>query len=169
MHVVRVSRFVGQLIGVIEPNKVGVHHTKRVVPVGPETVDHHDRSPIEMNRIITNKGILYRIYDLERGKHVLQKLADGSGARALVNALAVDTLMDKDILIFIGAEKVPAEIYELADFNVSVGSQPHSEVAALAIFLDRLFDGKKIEDDTLNSGAEIVIVPTEHGKETIEK
>ena len=78
-------------------------------------------------------------------------------------------IIGRDLLIFIGSEKVPAEIYELADFNIAVGNQPHSEVAALAVFLDRLFDGKKIEDTSINSGAEIVIVPTEHGKETIEK
>ena len=49
---------------------------------------------------------------------------------------------DKDILVIVGAEKVPKEVYELADYNVSVGNQPHPEVAALAIFLDRLFEGK---------------------------
>ena len=48
----------------------------------------------------------------------------------------------KDLLIIIGAEKVPPEIYEMADFNVSVGNQPHSEVASLAIFLDRYNCGK---------------------------
>jgi len=47
----------------------------------------------------------------------------------------------KDLLIIVGAEKVPAEYYELATINVSVGNQPHSEVAALAIFLDRFTKG----------------------------
>lgn len=44
----------------------------------------------------------------------------------------------KNILVIVGAEKVPGYIYKLADYNVSVGNQPHSEIAALAIFLDRL-------------------------------
>ena len=44
--------------------------------------------------------------------------------------------------IIIGAEKVPRDVYELADYNIAVGNQPHSEVAALAVFLDRLLDGK---------------------------
>jgi tRNA (cytidine56-2'-O)-methyltransferase len=48
------------------------------------------------------------------------------------------------LLIVVGAEQVPREVYELADFNVSVTSQPHSEVAALAITLDRLADGKEL-------------------------
>ena len=46
-----------------------------------------------------------------------------------------------DLLIIVGAEKVPPHIYHEADFNIAVGNQPHSEVAALAIFLDRYTKG----------------------------
>ncbi|ADC65939.1 protein of unknown function DUF127 [Ferroglobus placidus DSM 10642] len=69
---------------------------------------------------------------------------------------------EEKILVIVGAEKVPSEVYELADYNISIGTQPHSEVAALAVFLDRLLDGKvfeiKFED------AEIEVVPSERGK-----
>lgn len=41
----------------------------------------------------------------------------------------------KDVLIVVGAEKVPRDVYDLVDFNVAVGNQPHSEVAALALFM----------------------------------
>jgi tRNA (cytidine56-2'-O)-methyltransferase len=51
------------------------------------------------------------------------------------------------LLIVVGAEQVPREVYELADFNVSVTGQPHSEVAALAITLDRLVDGKELRPE----------------------
>ena len=51
---------------------------------------------------------------------------------------------DEDIMIIVGAEKVPIEVYERADFNVSVGNQPHSEIAALAIFLDRFTEWKAL-------------------------
>jgi tRNA (cytidine56-2'-O)-methyltransferase len=44
------------------------------------------------------------------------------------------------ILIVVGAEKVPREVFEKADYNISVTNQPHSEVAALALFLDRYFN-----------------------------
>jgi len=44
----------------------------------------------------------------------------------------------KDVMLIVGASKVPGEVFGLADFNVAVGSHPHSEVAALAIALDRL-------------------------------
>jgi len=43
-----------------------------------------------------------------------------------------------DILVIVGSKKVPGEFYHLSDFNVAIGHQPHSEVAALAIFLDRI-------------------------------
>lgn len=43
-----------------------------------------------------------------------------------------------NILVIVGAEKVPGEVYELADQNVAVGNQPHSEIAALAVYLNRL-------------------------------
>ncbi|HXQ92988.1 MAG TPA: tRNA (cytidine(56)-2'-O)-methyltransferase [Nitrososphaerales archaeon] len=49
-----------------------------------------------------------------------------------------------ELLLIIGAEKVPAEIYSSVDHNISVGNQPHSEVAALAVFLDRLFMGEEL-------------------------
>ena len=74
---------------------------------------------------------------------------------------------DKDILVIVGAEKVPKEVYELADYNVSVGNQPHSEVAALAIFLDRLFEGKTLYRDFEN--AKIKIVPSNKGKVVIRE
>ena len=46
-----------------------------------------------------------------------------------------------DLLVVVGAEKVPGDVYSLVDSNVAVGNQPHSEVAALAVFLDRLLGG----------------------------
>jgi len=46
-----------------------------------------------------------------------------------------------DLLVVVGAEKVPGDVYRLVDANVAVGNQPHSEVAALAVFLDRLLGG----------------------------
>ena len=58
----------------------------------------------------------------------------------------LDRLRDikKDILIIVGSQKVPGDFYseEVSDFNVAVGNQPHSECAALAIFLDRFFKGE---------------------------
>ena len=69
---------------------------------------------------------------------------------------------EKDLLIVVGAEKVPREIYELADYNVGVGSQPHSEISALAILLDRIQKGEQFEK--VFSDAKRKIVPTKKGK-----
>ena len=49
---------------------------------------------------------------------------------------------EEKMLVVVGAEKVPREIYELADYNIGVGSQPHSEISALAILLDRIQQGE---------------------------
>ncbi len=51
----------------------------------------------------------------------------------------------KNKLIVVGASKVPREVYELADHNISITNQPHSEIAALAVFLDYFFQGKEFE------------------------
>lgn len=69
---------------------------------------------------------------------------------------------EKDLLIVVGAEKVPREIYELADYNVGVGSQPHSEISALAILLDRIQKGKQFEK--VFPDAKRKIIPTKKGK-----
>jgi tRNA (cytidine56-2'-O)-methyltransferase len=70
----------------------------------------------------------------------------------------------KNLLVAVGAEKVPAEMYQLADWNVAVGNQPHSEVAALAVFLDRLFLGRELEEDFAGG---LKIVPSARGKQVL--
>jgi len=72
----------------------------------------------------------------------------------------------KDILIVIGAEKVPGYVYEIADFNISVGNQPHSEVSALALFLDRYTKGVWINR---KFNGNIEIIPSNTRKKVISK
>ena len=69
-----------------------------------------------------------------------------------------------NLLIVIGGEKVPPEVYQLADFNISVTTQPHSEVAALSITLDRIFGGKELSKEF---NGEMKVVPQEKGKKVI--
>jgi tRNA (cytidine56-2'-O)-methyltransferase len=78
---------------------------------------------------------------------------------------AVPTIKAKDLMIIVGAEKVPREVYDLADRNISVGNQPHSEVAALAIFLDRYMGGKSLEK---RLRGRLTIVPNPRGKTVID-
>jgi len=72
---------------------------------------------------------------------------------------------DKDMLIVVGAEKVPPEVYEKAHFNVSVGNQPHSEIAALSIFMYSLTSGNALYEDR---NARFTVIPNERGKTVVE-
>ena len=69
---------------------------------------------------------------------------------------------EEKLLVVVGAEKVPREIYELADYNVGIGNQPHSEISALAILLDRIQRGKQF--DRAFPDAQRKIIPTKKGK-----
>ena len=68
---------------------------------------------------------------------------------------------EDDMLIVVGAEKVPRSVYRKADFNIAIGNQPHSEIAALAVFMDRFFEIKNEFED-----AEIKVIPSIDGKRT---
>ena len=59
------------------------------------------------------------------------------------------------ILVVVGAEKVPGEIYGLADYNLSVTAQPHSEVSGLAVFLDHLFEGRELHQEYPDAAMQI--------------
>ena len=74
---------------------------------------------------------------------------------------------NQNILIVVGAEKVPRTIYEKSDFNVSVSNQPHSEISALAIVLDRIYKGKQFDMKFDNQSRRII--PTKKGKRVISK
>ena len=71
----------------------------------------------------------------------------------------------KKILIVIGGEKVRGDVYQMADMNVSVTNQPHSEVAAMSIFLHEYFQSKELNKKF--SKAEMKIVPQERGKKIL--
>jgi tRNA (cytidine56-2'-O)-methyltransferase len=72
---------------------------------------------------------------------------------------------ENNILIVVGAEKVPREVYELADYNVAVGNQPHSEISALAVLLDRIQKGNQFRATYQNAHRKII--PTKQGKNVI--
>ena len=42
------------------------------------------------------------------------------------------------LLVIVGGEKVPAKVFQFADWNIAITNQPHSEVGSLAIFLEKL-------------------------------
>jgi tRNA (cytidine56-2'-O)-methyltransferase len=73
--------------------------------------------------------------------------------------------LDK-ILIVVGGPKVPGKVYHEADYNVAVTSQPHSEVAALAIALHEIQSGEELKRTFPKS--KLRILPTAHGKRVVE-
>jgi len=96
---------------------------------------------------------------------------DGVVVHLTMYGETLEKIIDKihrkgNILIIVGAEKVPPWIYQDADYNISIGNQPHSEVAALAIFLDRLTKGKWINK---NFNGKMQIIPTNSGKKVVSK
>jgi tRNA (cytidine56-2'-O)-methyltransferase len=80
----------------------------------------------------------------------------------LEDVIGVIASSPKPKLIVVGSEKVERFYYEESDYNVSVGLQPHSEVAALALFLDRLFRGAW--HSLQYSGAKLRLVESVRGK-----
>jgi tRNA (cytidine56-2'-O)-methyltransferase len=87
-------------------------------------------------------------FEIETGVAWRKLLANWKGTKVHLTMYglplddALTQISPDDLLVIVGAEKVPADVYRLTDFNVAVGNQPHSEVAALAVFLDRLRKGE---------------------------
>ena len=100
---------------------------------------------------------MIRKWKKEGGKTVLLTMY-GINIEYTINQLKKE---DK-ILVIIGAEKVPRDLYYLVDYNIAIGNQPHSEIAALAIFLDRVFGGKQLKKEF--RGARLKIIPMAKGK-----
>lgn len=84
-----------------------------------------------------------------------------------INDVMEKIRQEESILVVVGAEKVPRDVYENADYNVAVGNQPHSEISALAVLLDRIQNGKQFEIKYNN--AKLEIMPTKKGKKLIIK
>ncbi len=68
------------------------------------------------------------------------------------------------LLLVVGGAKVPPELYRSSDVNVAVGHQPHSEVAAVAVVLDRLLG---LPTSHRFAGARQRIVPQARGKRVV--
>ncbi len=65
------------------------------------------------------------------------------------------------ILVVIGSQKVEKSVYDESDINVSIGTQPHSEISSLSVFLDRLLEGKELNQ---KFKGKIEIIPSKKGK-----
>ncbi len=94
----------------------------------------------------------------------------GTVVHLTMYGLHLDDVLEKiprdDILIIVGAEKVPPSVFYMADYNVAIGHQPHSEVAALAVFLDRLLECKGLRR---NYTGRLRVVPSARSKKIEER
>lgn len=79
----------------------------------------------------------------------------------------ISEIRGNDVLVIIGSSKVSSEVFNMVDYNIAIGNQPHSEVAALAVFLDRLFKGSELDKEF--SGGKIRILPSKSGKKVEKK
>ncbi|MEM5882046.1 MAG: tRNA (cytidine(56)-2'-O)-methyltransferase [Candidatus Aenigmatarchaeota archaeon] len=112
-------------------------------------------------------------FEIEYVKEWKKLLKDFSGVKIHLTMYGIPLLDKLDeikkkekILVIIGSEKVPREVYEISDYNISITNQPHSEIAALAIFLDKIFESKEFFADFEN--AKIKIIPSERNKKVLK-
>ena len=122
-----------------------------------------------LEKINKTWGGYFMVEFIDKWKTIIKKKKDDgfkivhlSMYGEIINSVQENLRKEKNLLIVVGAEKVPREIYELADYNIGVGSQPHSEISALAILLDRIQNGKQFEKEF--SDAKRKIIPTKNGK-----
>ena len=133
-------------------------------------VDAEDRVLEENVKSVSGRfGGDFEVYTGVKWKEVVKGF-DGAVVHLTMYGRRLDEALteipqDKDLMIVVGAEKVPPELYERADLNVSVGNQPHSEIAALSIFLDRLTGGKALYEDRKGR---FTVIPNNRGKKVVE-
>ena len=116
-----------------------------------------------INQINTTWGGKFEIEFITDWKNVINSKKNTSKIIHLtmygenINDVQKDIQEEKDVLIVVGAEKVPREVYHKADYNVSIGNQPHSEVAALAIALSKLYNKPYNQKFT---GGQVKVLPS---------
>ncbi len=130
--------------------------------VNPEIKDTLDKINKTWGGNFTVEFIDKWKYIVKKKKEENYKIVHLSMYGENINDVQEELRNEENLLIVVGAEKVPREIYELADYNVGVGNQPHSEISALGILLDRIQRGRQFEKSFSN--AKRKIIPTKSGK-----
>lgn len=135
----------------------------------------HDENVLEsVSDVAKRWGGNFKIRYEEKWKKIIEK-SWGVRAHLTVYGMPIqDKIAEirerskgKDLLVIVGGEKVPGEVYGLADYNIAVTGQPHSEVAALAIFLHEFFEGEELLKKFPR--AKLTVVPQERGKKVLGK
>ncbi len=133
------------------------------------TGEHDTHLEGSIERMCEDWGGNIKVEHIESPWNLIQRWKDLGGTIVHLTMYGIDLtdklteLRRKDkLLIVVGGVKVSGAIYELADYNIAIGNQPHSEVAALAVFLDQISGSKARKRKFEN--AKNVITPSEEGK-----
>lgn len=143
--------------------------TARALGADSILVDSEDSELEEtLNKVGENFGGNFKISTGVNWKKTLSGF-DGVKVHLTMYGVPVDEVAERirnasagrDMIIVVGASKVPPEVYSASSFNVAVTNQPISEVSALAIFLDRYFQGSELSN---SFEGRINVLPAESGK-----
>ena len=115
----------------------------------------YEKSPMRMLREIANS-------DEESKPIIIHLTMYGEPFKEVIPNIP----KDKPVVVVVGGAKVPGELFKVSDFNIAVGNQPHSEVAALALFLNSWTDGEGFNREF--SEPQLVISPSKSGKDVKE-
>jgi tRNA (cytidine56-2'-O)-methyltransferase len=142
---------------------------KEIIMSGAPEDDTFD----SINRINARWGGGFKVSETDNWQKIVKEW-QGVSVHLTMYGEPLDTVLPKirhqlsarknaKLLLIVGAEKIPRKVFALSHYNVAVGNQPHSEVAALAIFLDRIYKGKELY--SMFENAKIKIIPSSRGKE----
>ncbi|MEM7816935.1 MAG: tRNA (cytidine(56)-2'-O)-methyltransferase, partial [Candidatus Aenigmatarchaeota archaeon] len=113
--------------------------------------DKDDELEKRIRKVVEKWGGIFQIEYSKNWKSLLKELKneDYFIVHLTMYGIPIQNLIEKiknkeKIVVIVGSEKVPREVYDLADCNIAITNQPHSEIAALAIFLDRIFDSAEL-------------------------
>ena len=161
----------------VRDDRVTTHVTLVSRAFGASKIYMYDANP-EINQTISkvNKmwGSDFKVEIIDNWKNIVKlkkkesfKIVHLTMYGENINTIQDEIRKEEKILIIVGAEKVPREVYDMADYNIAIGNQPHSEISALAILLDRILQGKQLQKKFSNGEREII--PTKKGKNVITK
>ena len=105
-----------------------------------------------VKKVVDMWGGLFKVEYVSDWKQTIKKWEEKGGevVHLTIYGLPVQNVIHeirdskKDKIIVVGGAKVPRLVYELADWNVAVTSQPHSEISALSVFLHEIFQGEEL-------------------------
>jgi len=125
--------------------------------------------------VVKRWGGSFLVEYAENGRTLVRRWQEDGGTvihLTMYGLPVLDVLADiqnskKGFLVVVGGAKVAREMYNMADWNVAVTSQPHSEVSALSVFLHELLNRRELSRS--HSNAELTIIPQTKGKKVMRK